>query len=161
IDPLLDTYAVNNLGEALVQVVGPPRVLLVEQADGAAASLDSALRSTGILSTTVAAAQLPKTAADLAAYQSVALVNIPAASLRIDGMALLQAATRDLGIGLVVIGGAGSYGPGGYAGTALEATLPGQVELPQNMQKPPVAVMPGLESTERTPGEQGQGGPAN
>ena len=161
IDPLLDTYAENNLGEALVQVVGPPRVLLVEQADGDAASLDSALRSTGILSTTVAAAQLPKTAADLAAYQSVVLVNIPAASLGIDGMALLQAATRDLGIGLVVIGGAGSYGPGGYAGTALEATLPVQIELPQNMQKPPVAVMLVLESTESTQGDQVLRGAAN
>src|SRR5207245_933369 len=38
IDPTLDTYAENNLGEALVQVVGPPRVLLVEHSDGDAAT---------------------------------------------------------------------------------------------------------------------------
>jgi hypothetical protein len=41
-------------------------------------------------------------------------------------MALLQAVTRDLGIGLVVIGGSDSYGPGGYAGTTLETALPVQ-----------------------------------
>ena len=161
IDPALDTYAENNIGEALLQVVGPPRVLLVEQTPGDAASFEAALASTGILSTTIAPQELPRTAADLAAYQSVVLVNIPAGSLGADGMALLQATTRDLGTGLVVIGGADSYGPGGYAGTTLEATLPVQIELPQNMQKPPVAVMLVLETTESSDGDQVVRGAAN
>ncbi|MGH7760674.1 MAG: VWA domain-containing protein, partial [Candidatus Dormibacteraceae bacterium] len=154
IDPVRDTYSENNLGEALIQVVGPPRVLLVEQAAGDAASLEAALLSTGILATTITPDQLPRTAADLAAYQSVVLVNIPAGSLGTAGMALLRAATRDLGAGLVVLGGSDSYGPGGYAGTALEAALPVQMLLPQTMQKPPVAVMLVLESTESGGGDQ-------
>ena len=154
IDPTLDTYSENNIGEALVRVVGPPRVLLVEQAPGDAAGLESALASTGILYDTITPDRLPKTASDLAAYQSVVLVDIPAASLGVDGMALLQAATRDLGTGLVVIGGADSYGPGGYAGTTLEATLPVQIQIPQNMKKPPVAVMLVLETTESPQGDQ-------
>ncbi|HET7419740.1 MAG TPA: VWA domain-containing protein [Candidatus Dormibacteraeota bacterium] len=154
IDPVLDTYAENNVGEALVQVVGPPHVLVVEQAAGGAASLESALASAGIVATAITPDRLPRTAADLASYQSVVLVNIPASSLGTDGMALLQAATRDLGTGLVVIGGADSYGPGGYAGTSLEQTLPVQIEIPQNMQKPPVAVMLVLETTESGEGDQ-------
>ena len=154
IDPLLDTYAENNVGEALIQVVGPAHVLVVEQATGEAASLEAALASAGILATTITPDRLPRTAADLAAYQSVVLVDIPASSLGIDGMALLQAATRDLGMGLVVIGGSDSYGPGGYAGTTLEQTLPVQIEIPQNMQKPPVAVMLVLETTESGQGDQ-------
>jgi uncharacterized membrane protein len=154
IDPVRDTYAENNLGEALVQIVGPPRVLLVENTLGEAASLESALRSTGIGTAVVTPAQLPRSAADLAAYQAVVLVNIPASSLGAEGMALLQASVRDLGMGLVVIGGSDSYGPGGYAGTALETTLPVQIQLPQDMQKPPVAVMLALESTESMQGDQ-------
>ena len=154
IDPLLDTYSENNVGEALVQVVGVPHVLLVEQAAGDAASLEAALASAGIVTTSITPELMPRTAADLAAYQSVVLVNIPAASLGDDGMALLQATTRDLGMGLVVIGGADSYGPGGYAGTTLEQTLPVQIEIPQNMQKPPVAVMLVLETTESSGGDQ-------
>src|SRR4029077_4922229 len=114
IDPVRDTYAENNLGEALIQVVGPPRVLLVENTLGEAASLESALRSTGIGTSVITPDQLPRSAAGRAAYQSVVLVNIPASSLGADGMALLQASVRDLGTGLVVIGGADSYGPGGY-----------------------------------------------
>jgi uncharacterized membrane protein len=154
IDPVLDTYAENNVGEALIQVVGPPHVLVVEQAPGDAASLEAALASAGILATAITPDRLPRTAADLAAYQSVVLVNIPASSLGTDGMALLQTATRDLGTGLVVIGGADSYGPGGYAGTTLEQALPVQIEIPQSMQKPPVAVMLVLETTESGQGDQ-------
>ena len=154
IDPTIDTYAENNLGEALIQVVGPARVLLVENTQGGAASLESALRSTGILSTTVAPAQLPRASADLAAYSAIVLVNVPASSLGADAMALLQATTRELGTGLVVIGGSDSYGPGGYAGTTLETALPVQMLLPQNMQKPPVAVMLVLESSESQQGDQ-------
>ena len=154
IDPVRDTYAENNLGEALIQVVGPPRVLLVENTLGEAASLESALHSTGIGTTAITPDQLPRSAADLAAYQAVVLVNIPAASLGADGMNLLQASVRDLGTGLVVIGGTESYGPGGYAGTPLETTLPVQIQLPQDMQKPPVAVVLVLESTESGQGDQ-------
>src|SRR5437588_1307683 len=69
-------------------------------------------------------------------------------------MTLLQASVRDLGTGLVVIGGADSYGPGGYAGTTLETTLPVQIQLPQDMQKPRVAVVLVLESTESGQGDQ-------
>ncbi len=40
-------------------------------------------------------------------------------------MEYLQAYVRDLGGGLVVIGGPQSYGVGGYFETPLEETLPG------------------------------------
>ncbi|HEY4845776.1 MAG TPA: VWA domain-containing protein [Candidatus Dormibacteraeota bacterium] len=154
VDAVRDTYAENNLGETLIQVVGPPRVLLVENAVGDSASLEAALHSTGIGTAAITPDRLPRSAADLAAYQAVVLVNIPASSLGTDGMALLQASVRDLGTGLVVIGGADSYGPGGYAGTTLETTLPVQIQLPQDMQKPPVAVVLVLESTESGQGDQ-------
>ena len=153
-DAVRDTYAENNLGEALIQVVGPPRVLLVENTLGEAASLEAALHSTGIGTASVTPERLPRSAADLAAYQAVVLVNIPASSLGNDAMALLQASVRDLGTGLVVIGGADSYGPGGYAGTPLETALPVQIQLPQDIQKPPVAVVLVLESAESSQGDQ-------
>ncbi|TME45828.1 MAG: VWA domain-containing protein [Chloroflexi bacterium] len=154
IDPVRDTYAENNLGEALIQVVGPPRVLLVENTVGEAQSLEAALRSTGIGTAAITPDQLPHAAADLAAYQAVVLVNIPAASLGTQAMSVLQASVRDLGTGLVVIGGSDSYGPGGYAGTPIETALPVQIQIPQDMQKPPVAVVLVLESTESGNGDQ-------
>ncbi|TMD11342.1 MAG: VWA domain-containing protein [Chloroflexi bacterium] len=154
IEPVLDTYAENDLGEALLQVQGTPRVLVVEGAPGRAAGLDAALASIAMDTVTISPASLPRTAADLAAYQAVALVNVPAGALGPDAMALLQASVRDLGMGMVVIGGDESYGPGGYAGTPLETLLPVQIQLPQDMQKPPVAVVLALESTESSQGDQ-------
>jgi len=154
IEPVLDTYAENDLGEALIQVQGTPRVLVVEGAPGRAAGLDAALASIAMDTVTISPASLPRTAADLAAYQAVALVNVPAGALGPDAMALLQASVRDLGMGMVVIGGDESYGPGGYAGTPLETLLPVQIQLPQDMQKPPVAVVLALESTESSQGDQ-------
>jgi uncharacterized membrane protein len=154
IDPVRDTYAENNLGEGLIQVVGPPRVLLVENTAGEARSLENALQSTGIGTTSITPERLPRSAADLAAYQAVVLVNIPASSLGTEAMSLLQASVRDLGMGLVVIGGSDSYGPGGYAGTPLETALPVQIQIPQDKQKPPVAVVLVLESSESTGGDQ-------
>src|SRR5260370_20234163 len=75
-------------------------------------------------------------------------------------MAVLQAAIRELGTGLVVTGGRESCGPGGYAGTRIETTLRVQIQLPQDMQKPPVAVMLVLESTESGQGDTVLGGAA-
>ena len=154
IDPVRDTYAENNVGEALIKVVGPARVLVVEQSIGDATSLEAALQSTGMLETVITPDKLPRSVADLAAFQTVVLVNIPASSLGADGMAVLQASVRDLGTGLVVIGGTESYGPGGYAGSTLEQTLPVRIELPQDNKKPPVAVMLVLESSESQQGDQ-------
>src|SRR5207302_1931448 len=90
-DAVRDTYAENNLGDTLIQVVGPPRVLLVQNTLGDAASLEAALHSTGIGTVSITPERLPRSAADLAAYQAVVLVNIPASSLGSDAMALLQA----------------------------------------------------------------------
>jgi hypothetical protein len=154
IDPVKDTYAENNLGEALIQVLGPSRVLMVEGAEGHADALKAALASVGIDADRVDAKGLPRTPADLAAYQGVVLVNVSAGELGNDAMALLQAAVRDLGMGMVVIGGNNSYGPGGYAGTPIETALPVRIELPQDMQKPPVSVVLVLESTESPQGDQ-------
>src|SRR5207245_8594456 len=58
------------------------------------------------------------------------------------------------GSGLGAGGGADSDGPGGYAGTPLETALPVQIQLPQDMQKPPVAVVLVLESAESGQGDQ-------
>jgi len=154
IDPIRDTYSENNVGEALIQVVGPARVLLVESQAGAAGSLAAALRSVGLTADAVDPRRFPRSAAELAQFQSVALVNVPAADLGNDAMTLLQAAVRDLGLGLTVIGGDESYGPGGYAGTPIETALPVRIELPEDARKPPVAVVLVMESMENEQGDR-------
>src|SRR5258708_31982255 len=62
--------------------------------------------------------------ATLAAYKSVDLANVSAIDLSDQRMKVLQSYVRDLGGGLVAIGGPNSYGAGGYLQTPLEETLP-------------------------------------
>src|ERR1700737_576297 len=64
VDAVRDTYAENNLGGALIQVVGPPRVLLVENTLGEAASLEAALHSTGMGTVAITPDQPPASPGD-------------------------------------------------------------------------------------------------
>lgn len=148
IAPPQDTYAQNNVGAALIQVTGPERVLVVEGAPGQGANVANALKAAALNPTTVAPASVPATLAGLAAYAAVALVNVPASALSGGQMGALQAAVRDLGIGLTAFGGQDSLGPGGYAGTPLDSTLPVSAQLPQQLKTPPVAVVLCLETME-------------
>ncbi|MEZ4597098.1 MAG: vWA domain-containing protein [Chloroflexota bacterium] len=56
-------------------------------------------------------------------------------------MSALQAYVRDLGRGLVMVGGQGSYGAGGYARTPIEATLPVDMDVRDRDRQPDVALV--------------------
>ena len=57
---------------------------------------------------------MPSSLATLAGYDAVVLDNVSAAQLGATAMASLQVYVRDLGKGLVMLGGRSSYGAGGY-----------------------------------------------
>lgn len=113
----------NNRAYAAVEVEGPARVLVAEGAPGNGAALAAALGSGGIQVDTVAGAALP--AVDhLAGYAATVLVDVDARTLSDGQVRGLAAATRDLGRGLVTIGGDRSYALGGYRDSELEGLLP-------------------------------------
>ncbi len=68
-------------------------------------------------------------------------------------MEAVATATRDLGVGLAAFGGTNTFGPGGLAGTPLEAALPIDMRVPNPQVKPPVAVMLVMESVESPAGD--------
>ena len=61
---------------------------------------------------------------ELTGYSSIVLVDVDAAALAPDQVSALSLATRDLGRGLVTVGGTQSYALGGYLGSDLEQILP-------------------------------------
>ncbi|MDD5556679.1 MAG: VWA domain-containing protein [bacterium] len=65
---------------------------------------------------------------DLLAYDCVVLSNVPRAALGTDRMEMLRRYVRDEGGGLVMLGGADSFGPGGYRRTPVEEVLPVSME---------------------------------
>ena len=143
-----DTVPQNNKAAGFVNVRGDPRVLLLSSDPAQDRTLAAALRSGKLEVQLVGLDRIPATLAEMQSYDELLLSNVSAGDLGRDRMAMLQSAVRDFGIGLVVIGGDQAFGAGGYRGTALEETLPVDMELNSKKVLPKGAlalVMHGME----------------
>ena len=147
-----DAFYQNNRLDAFSQVEGPPRVLVIAppvgeiQPDGKprpdeASALLAALKSTDFSIDTVTPAQMPISLPGLAQYNSVVLVDVPATDFSPGQLDNLQIYVRDLGGGLVAIGGPTSFGVGGYYGTQLEEMLPVDMQIKDEKRRPTLGMV--------------------
>lgn len=127
--PESDTRLQNNEAGAFTVVHGPPTILLVEGEPGAGENLVQALQASEMNITRIQPVHVPTGLDELASYQAVLLVNVPASALSSDVLEALQVYVRDLGMGLVMIGGSQSFGAGGYLRTPLEKALPVDMDV--------------------------------
>ncbi len=141
LDAANDTLPQNDGATAFTVVHGPPRVLVVEETTGEADNLIAALESASIGVERVRPSALPGDLSVLAAYDAVFLVNVPARSLPAAAMNALPAYVRDLGRGLVMIGGENAYGAGGYLRTPLEEALPVDMDVRSRTEEPNLALV--------------------
>ncbi len=136
-----DTFYQNNELSAFTEVTGPPRILLVASDQEEIASLQAALEESGLQVDVRGPSDLPLGLAPLSSYDLIVLANVSAADLSQDRMEYLQSYVRDLGGGLVVIGGPNSYGVGGYFDTPLEETLPVDMRLRDQKRIPQLTML--------------------
>lgn len=136
-----DTLAENNALTGVVLVKGPPRVLVVTSQAGNQRFLARALRTQGFTVVESAPQASALTIEELSAYELVVLENVPAFQLTHAKMENLATYVRDLGGGLLVIGGSQSYGAGGYFRTPLERVLPVDMRPPARLEMPHVALL--------------------
>jgi Mg-chelatase subunit ChlD len=139
--PNMDTLPQNNLASGFTMVYGPPRVLLAEGTPGEADAVRRALASTGVRVDVTAPAALPGDLATLSSYDAVLLMNVPARALPDDAMKALPLYVRELGRGLVMVGGENAYGAGGYLRTPLEAALPVDMDVRSRTKEPNLALV--------------------
>ncbi len=135
-----DTLPQNNTASAFTVIQGPPRVLVVSR-ENDADNLLAALRSSNIEPSSMAPSALPGDLAALSNYDAVFLVNVSAAQLPDAAMNALPAFVRDLGRGLVMIGGPDSFGAGGYLRTPVEKSLPVDMDVRSRTQQPNLAIV--------------------
>lgn len=135
-----DDFTQNNRLSAFSEIVGPPRVLIVSSIIGDVQNLIPALESSSIQIDYRTPSQLPPDLATLATYESIVLVNVPAPDLSVQQMEQLDRYVRDIGGGLVFIGGPDSYGPGGYFQTPLEQTLPVNMQIRDQQRLPQLTI---------------------
>ncbi len=134
IDAGFDVVPENDAGQALVRVLGPPQIALVEGVIDEGDELARALQAAGLEVDVMTG--IPD-AAGLLSYDGVVLVNVPAPSETIT--ADLAAFVEELGRGLVVVGGDQAYGLGDYQDTALEELLPVTSDPDDLIRRQPVA----------------------
>lgn len=141
VEPERDGRAQNNEAAALVQVQGPPRVLVIANDRAEAAPLVSALEATNMVPEVLSPEVMPTDLAGLSAYEAVVLANVPARLIPVGAMAALPAYVRDLGKGLLMLGGDSSFGVGGYGRTPIEEALPVYMDVRDREERPDLAIV--------------------
>jgi Mg-chelatase subunit ChlD len=153
IEPEKDAFYQNNELSTYSQVEGPPKILVVAPPAGEpitfqgdvrpdeSAALVRALESAQLNVNLVTPSRLPSDLAPLAEYGSVVLVDVPAREMSQKQMSAVQSYVRDLGGGLVTIGGPTSCGVGGYFKTPLEETSPLEMQIKDEQRRSTLSIV--------------------
>jgi Mg-chelatase subunit ChlD len=136
-----DTLAENNLLQGVVEVKGPPRVLLLSSQKESQRVISRVLQMQGYAVLESAPEAHPLSLSELSAYDLLVLDNVAAFQLTHAKMETVEKYVRDLGGGLLVIGGSQSYGAGGYFRTPLERIIPVDMRPPARLEMPHVALL--------------------
>ncbi|HEY7220807.1 MAG TPA: VWA domain-containing protein [Candidatus Binatia bacterium] len=149
-----DTLAENNLLQGVVTVKGPPRVLVLSGQAESQRVISKVLQVQGYAVVEASPSTHSLSLSELSAYDLLVLDNVPAFQLSYAKMEAVEKYVRDLGGGLLVIGGSQSYGAGGYFRTPLERILPVDMRPPARLEMPHVALLFVLDKS----GSMGAGG---
>lgn len=153
VTPAQDHYFQNNTQSTYSLVGGPPKILLVAPPEGEpmgfgealrpdeSSALASALQAGAYQVAAVTPARLPSDLTMLAEYSAVVLVDVPARQLSPRQINALTGYVRDLGGGLVTVGGPTSYGLGGYYRSPLEEALPLEMTIQDEQRRADLALV--------------------
>jgi Ca-activated chloride channel family protein len=135
-----DTLPGNDSALAIVDVRGRLRLLYIESDAGEARYLMQAMEKEGIELDLRQPGNLAITFDQLSGYDGVILSDVPAHQLGDPLMNALRDYVDKLGGGLVMLGGPGSFGVGGYYRTPIEEVLPVRLKAPDEEEKQSAAV---------------------
>jgi uncharacterized membrane protein len=145
-DPQADAIAANNEGQAFTVVSGQGKILILtteaELAQPSSAELlRKALESERLECDVEIAGANALDQVRLLEYSAVILSNVPANDLTEKELQVLATYVRELGGGLVMIGGDNAFGAGGWLGTPVEAVMPVSFDVKNIKQIPKGALV--------------------
>lgn len=126
-----DDPANNRAGHILFAAPVRPVAVVAPDADHADAFI-TLLAQEGIKADHILPGDMPNYERDWLGYGGVVLLNAPAISMSRRQQEMLQVAVRDHGLGLLILGGENSFGPGGYFETPLEGLSPLSARVPRD-----------------------------
>jgi uncharacterized membrane protein len=144
-DPKLDQAAEDNSGAAFMRVRGPSSALVLEGDAGKGAFLAKALQGAHFTVVQGATSDVPTDIGGLAAYDLVVLSDVRASDISPTQIEALASYVRDLGGGLLLMGGDRSMGPGGYSRTPIEEVSPVSFDLKQERRRGSLAEVIGID----------------
>ena len=141
-----DTVMENNAAQAFTITPGRGSVLLVDGVSsggsgGAGNTLAEVLRRAGIDTTVITPGAMPATVLALQSYDLIILEDVPAEAIDPAIQEQLVSFVRDMGGGLVMVGGPDSFASGGWKGTQVAEILPVELDLPDRVISPEVATI--------------------
>lgn len=137
-----DTHLDNNQAEAFTISPGSGSILLVDGlSNNISSMLGDRLTNSGADVRVVAPAGLPTDLLGYQPYDLVILENVPADEVGEQAQQMLAAHVRDMGGGLIMVGGPASFGAGGWAGTAVEPILPVELDLSEKLVERRTAIV--------------------
>jgi Ca-activated chloride channel family protein len=136
-----DTIPDNNRWQAFTEVVGRPKMLLVYDPPERSTALVEALRQQGFEVQTRPWQELPQTLSGYLEYEALIFDNVPSFGISVSQMDTLERYVRDMGGGLLMLGGEKSFGAGGYYRTPLEKILPVDMDIPTKMSMPSLCLL--------------------
>ncbi|MXV73057.1 VWA domain-containing protein [Candidatus Poribacteria bacterium] len=134
-----DEILENNQGYGVVKIQGKPHILYVDEDPTQVTHLKTVLQENGFDVEVRAPMEMPTDLIELKRSDVLILSNVSVDVLSLEHLQSIENYVRDLGHGLIVIGGGHAYGPGGYTDTALERVLP--VKMTPREQKDTVAIL--------------------
>ena len=129
----------NNTGYGVTRVYGTPHILYVEGDAGQAETLKTVLEMNGLAVEVLSPSEFPTDLVALQNSDAIILSNVSADEFSALQMAHIESYVRDLGKGLIIIGGDRAFGRGGYHGTPLEQVSP--LEMTPEQKKESLALM--------------------
>ncbi len=135
-----DTLPGNDSALAIVDVRGRLRLLYIESDASEGRYLMQAMEKEGVELDLRQPGNLAFTFEQLSGYDGVILSDVPAHQLGDPLMNALRDYVDKLGGGLVMLGGPGSFGVGGYYRTPIEEVLPVRLKAPDEEEKQSAAV---------------------
>ena len=136
-----DTIPDNNRWQAFTEIVGRPKLLLVYDPPERSTALVEALRQQGLEVQTRPWQELPQTLSGYLEYEALIFDNVPSFGISVSQMEILERYVRDMGGGLLMLGGEKSFGAGGYYRTPLEKILPVDMDIPTKMSIPSLCLL--------------------
>jgi uncharacterized membrane protein len=138
-----DSISANNEGRAFTVVSGQGKILILTQGgegfeddQHSAEILARALESERLMCEVEVVGSKPIDQVRLLEFSLVILSNIPANTVPEDARKTLASYVRDLGGGLIMVGGDESFGAGGWMDTPIEEVMPVTFDIKSKKQIP-------------------------